>query len=511
MKIPYNIFLRFLVPTCRFKDQCAGDKLTTKEVKKIIKGWAFNIKDRTEASIKELEEFLDKDDQVGETNKELIQKRKQLEQLYDLRDDMLRQKSRLNWQKNGDRNSKFYHQVIQKRRKRNAINNLVWCNRRISKPDALKEAFYHHFKDFFEEKESLNLFKLGNLVDRLISEREQAWLEREISMEEIEFSLSLSANEKAPGPDGFNMGCIKFLWQQLKSGNRDSLIWLPLEGSYTAARSYDLLVSERSETKVECNFIWKYKVPPKVQIFLWNYFNKILPTSSFLANRLGQRFIGSRVCKWCNRDEETQMHLFWRCEMAKWAWSFVSSWWNIEKSVSISEYKNKKNELHVLITYRSQLWCQAANLIDDGPTWKTNPIGMILSSSKKRLSSLFNANSDLIGFIDGAWKISEENKIQAGIGGYLKDAKGNLILVFSGPVNASSASECEYRAICFLINKIVSSQWRGKSCVIYSDSVEMVKDIQQSKFKMDHSEFENSKSVILLSKMEFKKVDRVLN
>ncbi|KAK1389254.1 hypothetical protein POM88_017432 [Heracleum sosnowskyi] len=234
--------------------------------------------------------------------------------------------------------------------------------------------------------------------------------------------------------------------------------------------------------------------------------------------------------------------------MAKWAWSFVSSWWNIEvksgdaRNISLKfkgpstrvaweitwsatmwtiwlcrnqlVFQNtriKKNELHVLITYRSQLWCQAANLIDDRPTWKTNPIGMILSSSKKRLSSLFNANSELIGFIDGAWKISKENKIQAGIGGYLKDAKGNLILVFSGPVNASSASECEYRAIGFLINKIVSSQWRGKSCVIYSDSVEMVKDIRQSKFKMDHSEFENSKSVILLSKVEFKKVDRVLN
>ncbi|KAK1360352.1 hypothetical protein POM88_044826 [Heracleum sosnowskyi] len=490
---------------CQNADLKSNVQVTIKEVKKIIKGWAFNLKDRTETSIKELEEILDKDDQVSETNKELIQKRKQLEHLYDLRDDMLRQKSRLNWQKNGDRNSKFFHQVIQKRRKRNAINNLVWCNKRISNPNALKEAFYQHFKDFFEEKESLSLFKLGNLVDRLISEREQEWLEREISMEDIEFALSLSANEKAPGPDGFNMGCIRFLWQHLKSAkgglglssvhkrnvallgkwhwkwlmdrekgwniwvrakyrvskgdsishvlkssnhsecfssivevnnmpslngwldainfkwkigdgeqilfledywcsqgtlkllfprlykisklkcvnfrvykdlldcyeaygevfwirylriweqeqvdaileicskislkrNRDSLIRLPVEGNYTAASSYELLASDRSETKVAWNFIWKYKVPPKVQIFLWNYFNKILPTSSFLANRLGQSFLGSRACKWCNRDEESQMHLFWKCEMAKWAWSFVSSWWNIE--VKIGDARN---------------------------------------------------------------------------------------------------------------------------------------------------------------------------
>ncbi|KAK1361185.1 hypothetical protein POM88_045659 [Heracleum sosnowskyi] len=344
----------------------------------------------------------------------------------------------------------------------------------------------------------------------MISEEEKIWLDREITLEEIEFALSNSANEKAPGPDGFNIGCIKTFWNYLKTdllncykdfseslpfpaglnssfislipkkdspeyvtdfrpislinstaklftkvlalrlgevlGNIDSkisecisgilevnnlemmkgsldifnfkwqigngeqvlfwedywfsqgtlkslfprlykisnfqctnirafkdlldcyeaygevfwkrklrsweqeqvdsilgicsniclkrcidkLIWLPVDGSYTAANSYEFLAKESDDTKVEWNFIWKYRIPPKVQIVLWKFFKKILPTSSFLAGRIGPRFAGSRVCKWCNRDEETQMHLFWKCEVAQWAWNFVSTWWKIK-------------------------------------------------------------------------------------------------------------------------------------------------------------------------------------
>ncbi|KAK1365688.1 hypothetical protein POM88_041249 [Heracleum sosnowskyi] len=451
----------------------------------------------------------------------------------------------------------------------------------------------------------------------MISEEEKIWLDREITLEEIEFALSNSANEKAPGPDGFNIGCIKTFWNYLKTdllncykdfseslpfpaglnssfislipkkdspeyvtdfrpislinntaklftkvlalrlgevlGNIDSkisecisgilevnnlemmkgsldifnfkwqigngeqvlfwedywfsqgtlkslfprlykisnfqctnirafkdlldcyeaygevfwkrklrsweqeqvdsilgicsniclkrcidkLIWLPVDGSYTAANSYEFLAKESDDTKVEWNFIWKYRIPPKVRI--------------------------------------------------------------------------KQNELQFLITQRSQLWCQAAKLIDDGILWKSNPIGMVLSASKSKLNFLSNVNAGLIGFIDGSWKILNENKTQGGIGGYLKDSKGNLIFVFSGPVDASSAFDCEYQAMCFLISKIVANHWRGKPCVIYSDSVELVQEVQKWKFSFEQNKDESFKEFIIHSKLEFKKVDRVLN
>ncbi|KAK1372726.1 hypothetical protein POM88_028919 [Heracleum sosnowskyi] len=462
----------------------------------------------------------------------------------------------------------------------------------------------------------------------MISEEEKIWLDREITLEEIEFALSNSANEKAPGPDGFNIGCIKTFWNYLKTdllncykdfseslpfpaglnssfislipkkdspeyvtdfrpislinstaklftkvlalrlgevlgnsvngtgnGSRKEikdgiykLIWLPVDGSYTAANSYEFLANESDDTKVEWNFIWKYRIPRKVQIVLWKFFKKILPTSSFLAGRIGPRFAGSRVCKWCNRDEETQMHLFWKCEVAQWAWNFVSTWWKIKiksgdagksslnfkgpstrmaweitwsatlwtiwlcrNQMLFQQVRIKQNELQFLITQRSQLWCQAAKLIDDGILWKSNPIGMVLSASNSKLNFLSNVNAGLIGFIDGSWKILNENKTQGGIGGYLKDSKGNLIFVFSGPVDASSAFDCKYQAMCFLISKIVANHWRGKPCVIYSDSVELVEEVQKWKFSFEQNEDESFKEFIIHSKLEFKKVDRVLN
>lgn len=44
-----------------------------------------------------------------------------------------------------------------------------------------------------------------------LQDREAAWLERDLSLEEVEYVLKLSSSDKAPGPDGFSMGCIKML------------------------------------------------------------------------------------------------------------------------------------------------------------------------------------------------------------------------------------------------------------------------------------------------------------
>lgn len=85
-----------------------------KEVKRIIKGWAVNLKDKTERRIEELERTMDKDSEICVNNVSVIVNRKELEHLYDFRDDMLRQKARLDWQIQGDRNSKFFHQAIQR-------------------------------------------------------------------------------------------------------------------------------------------------------------------------------------------------------------------------------------------------------------------------------------------------------------------------------------------------------------------------------------------------------------
>lgn len=55
---------------------------------------------------------------------------------------MLHQKTRINWLKNGDRNSKFFNQAIQKRNHRYGIKNVVVEGCLISSLEEIKKVFF---------------------------------------------------------------------------------------------------------------------------------------------------------------------------------------------------------------------------------------------------------------------------------------------------------------------------------------------------------------------------------
>ncbi|KAK1361779.1 hypothetical protein POM88_046253 [Heracleum sosnowskyi] len=140
-----------------------------------------------------------------------------LSELYEKKVDMLRQQARVSWQINGDENSKFFHQCIQKHKSMNLIRKIFWKQNWISSPDKLKKAFLEQFSSLFDGTRACILFKLGSIHLSKLSDQESNWLNISISLEEAEFVFKLMAADKAPGPDGFNVGCLKSMWSSLKS------------------------------------------------------------------------------------------------------------------------------------------------------------------------------------------------------------------------------------------------------------------------------------------------------
>lgn len=128
---------------------------------------------------------------------------------------MLKQRARITWALKGDRNSKFYHQCVQRRRCSNLIRRIYWNNTWASSPVSLKEAFHNYFSGQFNGDKSPIIFKLGSLQLNKLDEGVAENLERVITETEVEHVLKLMAPDKAPGPDGFNMGCIKIMWKIL--------------------------------------------------------------------------------------------------------------------------------------------------------------------------------------------------------------------------------------------------------------------------------------------------------
>lgn len=122
-----------------------------------------------------------------------------------------RQKSRMLWLKEGDRNTKFLHSMANARRKINHIGRLRRGGTVIERPADIKE----EVANFFE-----NLYKVDPRLDGvsfpLISVENLKLLERDFEEEEVERALAECGSDKALRPDGFNFRFIKAGWCFLK-------------------------------------------------------------------------------------------------------------------------------------------------------------------------------------------------------------------------------------------------------------------------------------------------------
>ncbi|KAK1352860.1 hypothetical protein POM88_052698 [Heracleum sosnowskyi] len=289
------------------------------------------------------------------------------------------------------------------------------------------------------------------------------------------------------------------LWDFISSekldNSPDQLLWIHSGKPFIVKDGYNVLEGTLNVPRWDFYFIWKLRVPPKVQIFLWKVFTNSLPTAQFLKHRIGSDF-HSAMCKWCLTHEESVEHLFWDCEIASWAWNFVRKWWGLNftkhsiwnsfkfcsgqntkiawgtiiavtywiiwlarNSFIFEGKRTSKKVLEFTILHRSRSWCQALNLISSKVNlcWTSNPMGSILRPNKVSQIGVYNNHRGFCGFIDGSWKKATDQGSSCGVGGYLQDIDCNLLFFFSGPSTASCALVCEYNALFFLLKSIGDS------------------------------------------------------
>lgn len=60
--------------------------------------------------------------------------KEELDRLYELKVSILRQIARIAWSAGGDKNTKFFNKMVQKRRCRNTIRKLIWQGELITNP-----------------------------------------------------------------------------------------------------------------------------------------------------------------------------------------------------------------------------------------------------------------------------------------------------------------------------------------------------------------------------------------
>jgi len=125
------------------------------------------------------------------------------------------QKSRLNWLKEGDANSKFFHGYTSNRRRHNAINMVSVDGVSVEGVHNIRAAVFNHFSNHFKVA-GANRPSVAGLPFRRLTHGEAGNLTKPFSLEEVHQAVRDCDSYKSPGPDGICLGFIKEFWDLLQ-------------------------------------------------------------------------------------------------------------------------------------------------------------------------------------------------------------------------------------------------------------------------------------------------------
>ncbi|GJX54108.1 putative RNA-directed DNA polymerase, eukaryota, reverse transcriptase zinc-binding domain protein [Tanacetum coccineum] len=121
------------------------------------------------------------------------------------------QKAHVKWDIEGDENSKFFHGLINQKRRNQMINGIMVEGNWITNPCLIKDAFLQFYKRKFQAQDSQVMF--SNLPhSHSLNCMDRETLERQVTLEEIKEAVWDCGSSKAPGPDGYSFAFVKKYW-----------------------------------------------------------------------------------------------------------------------------------------------------------------------------------------------------------------------------------------------------------------------------------------------------------
>ncbi|PWA42606.1 hypothetical protein CTI12_AA542850 [Artemisia annua] len=125
--------------------------------------------------------------------------------------------SRITWLKQGDKNSRFFHLVHRIKKNRNSIIGLNTNSQWVAQPNIIKEHIVNHFSNLFsKEDRDFSWFPWDDLELLKLPTEFALTLEEDLTIEDAWRVIKDCEGEKAPRPDEFTIGFIKFAWKTIK-------------------------------------------------------------------------------------------------------------------------------------------------------------------------------------------------------------------------------------------------------------------------------------------------------
>ena len=215
-----------------------------------------------------------------ESKAEFLVASKKLDDLLLQQEIYWAQRSRVNWLKHGDRNTKFFHSKASQRRRKNFIKGVKdqqdnW----VEDIEDIAGVVTNYFETIFEAGDYSRMEECLSAIPQKVTMDMQEILSREFSADEIKATLFQMGPTKAPGPDGMNALFYQKFWH--------------IVGNDVTAAALDFLNSGNMVPKINYTHIVlipKVKSLEKISnyrpISLCNVIYKII--SKVMANRLKQ-------------------------------------------------------------------------------------------------------------------------------------------------------------------------------------------------------------------------------
>ena len=141
---------------------------------------------------------------LHETAKEIHEVKKDINEVLAREEVMWKQRSRAEWLKCGDRNTKFFHVTASQRRKTNKIEGLesegVW----VDSEEGIEKVVLDYFNYIYKSDRPVSFEASLGAVRQKVTPRMNEALMSEFKVEEVRFALNQMHPTKAPGPDGMS-------------------------------------------------------------------------------------------------------------------------------------------------------------------------------------------------------------------------------------------------------------------------------------------------------------------
>ncbi|GJY18161.1 zinc knuckle CX2CX4HX4C containing protein [Tanacetum coccineum] len=125
----------------------------------------------------------------------------------------LKQKAKINWLKEGDSNSAYFHKTVKSRVSRSRIDTITNAEGLVFVNEAVPNIFVSHYEMFLGLAGETQGFNDSNLFKTCLNEQVATNMVRNVTPQEVKEALFSMGDDKSPGPDGYTACFFKAAWE----------------------------------------------------------------------------------------------------------------------------------------------------------------------------------------------------------------------------------------------------------------------------------------------------------